>query len=231
MQTQTSLLTAAWKGVKQNLLPGLILQVIAVSLILGYYMVPPMMDFLASVAVLKTNNGFLFSAVSTALFGGLIPYLLLLLTGQIQRGQELPQFFFYLFFWAYKGIEVDGLYTLQGVIFGTEPNFWTVVKKVLVDQFGYNVFWAAPTITLFFLWKDCQFSFRKLKGHLNKRLFTFKIPSLLLSAWIVWIPAVSIIYAFPQALQIPMFNIVLCFWVLMISFINRFNHDIDKVDL
>jgi hypothetical protein len=37
----------------------------------------------------------------------------------------------------------------------------------------------------------------------------------------VWIPAVATIYSLPSALQVPLFNLVLCFWCLLISFISR----------
>jgi hypothetical protein len=221
---EPSLLAAARAGIRNNLVPGLVLQAAAVILVLCYYMVPAFAEWLAGVARLKSANGFLFSAVSTAVFGGLIPYQILLLTGQVPRGKELPVFLFYILLWAYKGVEVDAFYTLQGMVFGTDPNPGTVVVKTLADQFGYNVVWATPSLTVLFLWKDCGFDFRKLKSGINRRLWTFKMPSLLLSAWLVWIPAVLVIYAFPQALQVPVFNIVLCFWVLMMTFINRYNN-------
>jgi hypothetical protein len=41
------------------------------------------------------------------------------------------------------------------------------------------------------------------------------------SQWMVWIPAVSIIYCLPSALQIPLFNLVVCFWVLLLTFVSR----------
>jgi hypothetical protein len=42
-----------------------------------------------------------------------------------------------------------------------------------------------------------------------------------MSTWAVWIPAVTIIYCLPAPLQIPLFNLVLCFWVLVLSFISK----------
>jgi hypothetical protein len=37
----------------------------------------------------------------------------------------------------------------------------------------------------------------------------------LLGVWTVWIPVVTCVYALPSALQMPLFNIVLCFWSLL----------------
>jgi hypothetical protein len=38
---------------------------------------------------------------------------------------------------------------------------------------------------------------------------------------LIWIPAVSIIYSMPNELQIPLFNLVLCFWVLLLNVLNK----------
>jgi hypothetical protein len=46
----------------------------------------------------------------------------------------------------------------------------------------------------------------------------------LLGIWVVWIPATSIIYSLPLPLQIPLFNLVLCFYVLTVSALTLRNH-------
>jgi hypothetical protein len=43
--------------------------------------------------------------------------------------------------------------------------------------------------------------------------------TVLFSTWVVWIPAVSIVYSLPSALQLPIFNLVLCFWCLLLTFV------------
>ena len=94
-------------------------------------------------------------------------------------------------------------------------------RKVLLDQFVYNTFWAAPVAALAFLWKESAFSWRAMTSKLDFDFFTFSIPVTLMSTWAVWIPAVAIIYCLPPPLQIPLFNLVLCFWVLVLSFISK----------
>jgi hypothetical protein len=37
----------------------------------------------------------------------------------------------------------------------------------------------------------------------------------------VWIPAVIMIYALPLGLQQPLFNLVVCFFSLLLLFLNR----------
>jgi hypothetical protein len=219
-----TLYSAALQGIKTNLLPGLVLQAIGLGIVLAYYFINAAQDAFLYVSGLKTAYGYAFSAVSTAVFGGLIPCLYLFAVKQISKKAFPKELLFYLAVWIWKGIEVDAFYRLQGVIFGYTLSFGTIVQKTLVDQFVYSPLWAAPSLTIAFLWKDSGFSFARFRQNINKRLFTFKIPSVLFSTWIVWIPAVSIIYCLPGALQVPLFNLIICFWVLLLNFVSGHNN-------
>ena len=216
-----TLLTPAFEGLRKNLLPGLTLQAFAGLIILGYVYVPQVAYFLIYLGDLKSTYGYLYSAVSTAVFGGVVPYVFLLVLGQVPSELRFRQFIFLVLFWIWKGVEVDALYRAQGVIFGNDTHPTTILYKVVVDQFGYNPLWAAPTQVLPFLWKDCGFSFRKTKEALEEQSFALRYLTVLFSTWMVWIPAVAIIYALPDALQIPLFSIVLCFWTLLLSYVSR----------
>jgi hypothetical protein len=37
--------------------------------------------------------------------------------------------------------------------------------------------------------------------------------------WFLWIPVVCCVYALPLPLQMPLFNIVLCFWSMLFTHI------------
>ncbi|HRX17342.1 MAG TPA: hypothetical protein P5123_13590, partial [Spirochaetota bacterium] len=41
------------------------------------------------------------------------------------------------------------------------------------------------------------------------------------SSLVIWIPAVSIIYSLPQNLQLPLFNIILCFFALILALVAK----------
>jgi len=112
---------------------------------------------------------------------------------------------------------VDAFYRLQGYLFGYESTFRTILTKVLVDQFVYCIFWSAPFTALFYGWKKAGFKFDADPSWLSARFICEESIFLLISTWIIWIPSVSIIYAMPENLQIPLFNITLCFFVLVIS--------------
>jgi predicted branched-subunit amino acid permease len=37
------------------------------------------------------------------------------------------------------------------------------------------------------------------------------------TTWVVWIPGTAIIYSLPYPLQIPLFNLTLCFFVILVG--------------
>jgi len=132
---------------------------------------------------------------------------ILLASGHIKIGQRRAQFLFYLLFWAYRGVEVDLFYRLQAFVFGDRAALAVVLPKVLVDQLVYSVFIAAPGQALFFLWKERGFSFRAIRPDLNLSYLTTAVATVAFSSWMVWIPAVSIIYCLPSPLQIPLYKL------------------------
>ena len=218
--SETSLLRNILAAFKQNLVPGLILQTLAISIALAYFFWPASHGVFNFFANLKAEYGSLYALIATALFGGLIPFLYLKLTGQITR-QAWMHATFYMVFWGYKGMEVDLFYQYQALWFGEGNDAQTIMTKTAVDQFIYSALWSAPTITLLFLWKDLGFRWGALKACINRHLFLVQIPTVVVSNWMVWIPAVSVIYLMPSPLQIPLFNLVLCFFVLLLAVLNQ----------
>ena len=209
-------------ALKQNLMPGLVLQFFALTLVLVYFFVPASQPVYAWFGILKHQYGFAYAFFATAIFGGLIPFLYLLFTGRLNPDRNyFALLAFYLLFWGLKGMEVDFFYQLQGNWFGYENNVKTIFLKTCVDQFIYSAFWAAPSITVAYLWVEHNYDFNAWLKAMNRTFFFVKVPTIVLSNWMVWIPAVSIVYSMPQDLQIPLFNLVLCFWVLLLAVLNK----------
>jgi hypothetical protein len=214
-------LASGLAGMKQNALPGLALWMLALLLVCADWLSPTVHVLFQSVGLWKSRYGLAFSATTTAFFGGVVPFVFLQATGRVRRDRLAAELAFYMFFWAYKGVEVDLFYRLQSLLFGEHATPATIARKVVVDQFVYNPIWAAPMSALAFLWKESSFSWRTMKSKLGSEFMTFTVPVTLMSTWAVWIPAVTIIYCLPAPLQIPLFNLVLCFWVLVLSFISK----------
>ena len=204
-----------WEAARANLIPGLVLQAFALGLLLCYYFQPAAHAALDQLAALKARLGFPYSIASTALFGGLIPSAYMVLSPRTRAHTPRSHVAFYILYWAYKGFEVDCFYALQAHLFGSSVTFSVIFKKVLVDQFVYNIFWSAPLGITAYYWKDHSFSWKSLR---RLRFWNFQarnLPTALMGTWGVWIPAVAIIYSLPTALQVPLFNVVLCFFSLM----------------
>jgi hypothetical protein len=214
-------LTPGLIGLKRNLVPGLVLQSCALLILIGYAWAPPFHALLDSVGGLKARYGYAYSALSTGLFGGLIPFLYLRATRQVRTGSGLAELLFYLTFWSWKGIEADALFRIQSSVFGSDSSVATVAAKVLVDQFAYNPLWAAPIQVMLFLWKDAKFSWSRVMLQFGQESLPHRVVVVLLSTWMVWLPTAAIVYSLPSALQLPISNLVVCFWCLLVSFISR----------
>jgi len=217
----SGLVVNAWGRCRQNLrinlIAGLVIWLVGVSVCYAYWNIEEAKSFFFRIAEAKKEYGYLYSACATAVFGGVIPFLFLLCTAQIERTRILKTFFFFLFFWAYKGVEVDAFYRLQTLLVGGQSSFWTVFTKVVIDQFVYCIIWSAPLTAIFYGWKDAHFSWKQVEVLKKKERMIGECFFLLISTWIIWTPAVSIVYSMPSDLQIPLFNLTLCFFVLVIT--------------
>lgn len=208
-------------ALKRNIKPGLVLQGFALAILCIYFFVPVSKPVFIWFGDLKAHYGYLYSFIATALFGGLIPFLYLWLSNSLGNKKLLPLLMFYVLFWGVKGMEVDLFYRLQADWFGTGGDWKTVLTKMAADQFIYSTFWAAPGITIIYLWMESGWNFARWRAAMDKEFFCVKIPTVILSNWLVWIPAVCVVYAMPGELQIPLFNLVLCFWVLLLAVLNK----------
>ena len=150
-----------------------------------------------------------------------MPYAVLRLSGRYDQRHPLRELAFFLLFWLYRGLEVDLLYRAQTAWFGDEPTALVIVQKVLVDQFVYNPLWASPSQMFFFLWKDSGFSLARMRASLRQQSVLQRTVLILVTTWAVWVPAVAIIYALPSTLQLPLSNLVICFWSLLLTFISK----------
>lgn len=206
---------------RSNLRPALVLQAFALAIVCGYFWSVPVRDALDAVGGLKVRYGYAYSAVATCLFGGLVPYAVLSFAGRIAAERRLAELAFYSLLWSWKGMEVDALYRAQVGLFGEGSSALTIALKSCVDQFGYVPLWAAPSQVLLFTWKDAGFSLEATRAAFRRQSFGQRVLVVTFSTWVVWLPAVAIVYSLPSALQVPLFNLVLCFWCLLMSFISR----------
>jgi len=207
------------RALSANIIPGLVLQVFACLIGLAYFYWPAAQSVFTFFAQLSDAYGPLYAMVSTSLFGGLLPVLLMKLNGKLQH-HFAKEVLFYCILWALVGLLINAFYSWQIFLFGDNNDLITVIKKTAFDQFVFSTLLTCPALTIIYLWREQHFSWRRTAKHINKILWLEKIPCTIVTNWMIWIPAVSLIYLMPANLQIPLFNLVLCFFVLLLSIIN-----------
>ncbi len=207
-----------WGGAKSNLLPGSILWVAGIVLVVLYYQVDAVADTLDHVGDFKLKFSPWFAIVSTALFGSLIPWILQALFSKGTSKQSFHQVPLLLVLWGIQGWEIDWLYRIQAMLFGTGIDVTTIVQKTLVDQFVWVPFLGVPQLVLAYLFIENKCSLSACRRALQRKPFLQRAIPLIIATWIVWIPSVSLIYLFPLALQLPLMNVILALWCLILTF-------------
>jgi hypothetical protein len=202
---------------KKNLGQGILLQGFALTLVLLYYFHTPTHQWLLKIPEIRQQTGILFPLVVAAIFGGLIPFIFLVVRRDIVRGRYLANLLFMLGFWGLNGLIVSFFYEGQAALFGNQIDFPTIFKKVCMDQFVYNPVWGVPFSVCAMYWKHCDFSFRTAKARFSRDQFIRDMISVLLATWAVWIPTVAIMYSLPLALQFPLLSLVSCLWSLLLT--------------
>ncbi|MEX0774912.1 MAG: hypothetical protein WD042_04255 [Phycisphaeraceae bacterium] len=215
---------------KANVLPGVILWIAGVLILLAWFTWPPAQRFLQHVADLKVHYGYLYSAIATAIFAGVIPVVMQRLFGRPRQPQARNMLLFLVLFWAYRGAEVDLLYRLQSHWFGDGYAWPTLAAKIVIDQLVYCPLWAVPTMAWALEWVQKDRRGEAVPGGPAtgrkvpmawRQWYLVKVVPVLIPNWFVWVPAVAMIYAMPPALQLPIQNLVACLWVMMVLFMTK----------
>ncbi|MFP4281089.1 MAG: hypothetical protein ACLFR7_06975 [Opitutales bacterium] len=202
-----------------NLVPAAILFTFALSLILAYQFWPAFEAALERVVEARERTGLLFPIVSTAFFGGALP--LVFRRFLLRERAPLPEVLFAVGFWAFKGAEVALFYEFQAWFWGEGTDFKTLLAKVVTDQAIFCPLLAVPDMTLAYLWFHSGFSLSRMRAALRRKGFLERMLPVLISNASVWVPALFIVYQFPTALQLPLFNIILTFWVLTLAIVAK----------
>jgi hypothetical protein len=216
---------APWRsgveGARANLLPGAALQVFALCLVLGYYYQPGVHNALSRLADFRERTGVAFGIASTALFGGVLPFAYISLTRSDHLGDRRSRWIKGLSltaFWGYKGIEVGLWYRLQAFMAGSGHAAGTIAIKVFLDQFVYCPVLAVPVTVFVYQAVESGFDWAGLFADMRAPCwYRRRALPVLISNLGVWVPAVAVIYCLPTALQLPLQNVVLCFYTLIVA--------------
>ena len=212
---------AGLRGARANLLPGLILQLTALIVVLAYYHHAPSRMAFEQLTAFRAHAGFSFGMVTTGIFGGLLPFLYLRFIAAGICPYAWRQGLLLTAFWSYKGLEVELWYRLLAHVVGTGHDAVTIVIKSLLDQAVYCPILAIPLTVVVYQLIAPEIRLRAVVADFRTPGWYVRrvLPTLLANVG-VWTPAVAIIYALPTPLQLPLQNLVLVFFTLLLAHLN-----------
>jgi len=212
---------AGLRGTRANLLPGLALQVVALVIVLAYYHHDTTRAAFEQLTVFRAHAGFAFGIVTTGVFGGLLPFLYLRTLHGSTCQFSWRQGLLLTAFWSYKGLEVELWYRLLACVVGTGHDPATIVIKSLLDQAVYCTILAIPLTVLFYQWNAPGIYLRVVVADfLAPGWYGRRVLQTLIANTVVWTPAVAIVYSLPTPLQLPLQNLVLMFFTLLLAHLN-----------
>jgi hypothetical protein len=197
-----------------------VLQVAALVLVLGYYRMPAIHAALSRLVDIRNEAGVGLGIASTAFFGGMLPFLYIRLA---RPGGAAPRYGWaqglsLTAFWGYKGLEVDLWYRLQAHVIGSGHDAATIAIKVFLDQFVYCPAFAIPVTAAVYGAVETAPDWGLLRADFRAPAwYRRRVLPVLVSNVVVWVPAVAVIYSLPTPLQLPLQNIVLCFYTLIVA--------------
>ena len=202
---------------RENRVPCVLLNVLVVALVASYYRVPEVAGMWEAVGAFKLRWSYAFSLASTVFAAVVLPFAVQATMGTLRREGRWRRLALLGLFWGYRGMEIDLFYRFQGWLFGDGNEAGTLIKKVALDQFVMSPLWFVPTYLVALRWIDRGGSWKELRRSLDTGFWRRTLPSVLLTNWLVWIPALALVYSLPAALQFPLFSIVMCFFILVVT--------------
>ncbi|MFZ5949460.1 MAG: hypothetical protein ACOYXC_02050 [Candidatus Rifleibacteriota bacterium] len=213
---------------KANLKPGAILWVLMLLFFAAYAMNESFRSGLERISHLKTSIGYPFSFAIYVLFAALLPEILKVFFVQKEKfnRKNLENFVFVGIVFGFIGIVTDVFYAYQAHWFGEQNNLRTLILKASVDQGIYSPIANYLLVSLFF------FRENGLRHEVMRTIFTIqylsgKILPVVVAGWCIWIPGVMLVYSMPTPLQLPVAALILCFWVLIFTFVASHNQPVE----
>ena len=218
---QQGILATIGTAFRQNWVPCVLLNAIVIALVASYYYVPAVRQLWESVGEFKTRWSYAFSLASTIFAAVLMPSAVQWLMGTLPSQGRAKRIALLALFWGYRGMEIDLFYRFQGWLFGTGNDALTLSKKVLFDQFVASPVWFVPTYLIALRWVDNGGSWSRTRAALDRDFWLRTCPTVLVTNWLIWIPAAALIYSLPAALQFPLFSLVMTFFIVLVTLMAR----------
>jgi hypothetical protein len=205
---------------RANIKPGAILWLFMLAFFAAYASNTSFNQGLGRISELKIAVGYPFSFGVYVLSAALLPEILKIVFFQKGRLtlQNLNNFFFIGALFGIIGIITDVFYSYQATWFGETGGLKTLLLKAFVDQGLYSPVANFLLVSIFFL-RDNGVRKEVIKRILTLQFALVRVMPVVIAGWCVWIPGVLLVYSMPTALQLPVASLILCFWVLIFTFV------------
>ena len=214
-------LRIGWESAKANAVPMLILWAVAVCLIVGYYYVPGVADCFEPLARWQRESGWSAAFLNLFFFCGVIPGAFVWSIRELRPKYPFATLLVQSVWCGAWGVVNNEVYAALSRWLGSGADIGTLFLKTAVDQFVWTVLVMAPVDAVFFFWLGRDFSLSRVRADWPRSFVHGVVLPNLLSNWIVWIPVLCVIYAFPLPLQIQLAGIVGSIWTLLCLQIGR----------
>jgi hypothetical protein len=193
------------------------------AFVASYYFWPAAARVLSWYAHWQESGGLVRTGLAAGFAGGILSELSLVYVRDGGRWNathaENMAYRFVAFF--INGMIVYEFYQWQAVWFGNGVSWRVLLPKVLVDQFIYSVFWSTSYQTLVFRWQVLRYSGSRLWKELDGAFVIERMLPVLVTNWMFWIPGVTLVYAMPLILQMPLSIFATAIWSLLLAGLAR----------
>ena len=203
------------ESAKANAVPMVVLWCVAVATVAGYYSVSWFTNFLEPLAKWQRDNGAVAAFLSIAFFCGVVPGLFMCFVKSLRPRRALATVGVMTVWCGLWGIVNNWMYEFLHWWFGGGRDLVTLIQKTAFDQFIWTVFLVAPLNAVFCFWLGRDLSFAKTRSEWPRDYVRDVLMPNLLANWIVWIPVLCAVFAFPLPLQIHLAGLASSFWTLM----------------
>lgn len=215
------LLIIAMSSFQANAVPAAVLWLLALGVVLCYYLVPGVAALFEPLARWQTEYGWGAAFLNRFFFCGVVPGIFLVGVKSLR-----PKFPFATAFaqgiWAgLSGVLFDAFYRCQADWFGTGLDWQTLLAKMAVDQFVLTAVFVAPLNVVVFFWISREFSARRTLAEFPRPFVARALMPNLIANWCVWIPVNLATYALPLSLQLQVSGFACAFWALTCLQIGR----------
>ena len=208
-------LRIGFESARANAVPMVVLWIVAAAAVMGYYAVPWFAGALEPIAKWQRENGSVAAFASLAFFCGVIPGVFLCTVRSLRPRRPLLTVVVLSAWCGLWGVANNWKYEFLCRWLGDGLDLGTLVMKTALDQFVWTTFVMAPVNSAFYFWMACDFSLPATRAAWPSDFVRGVFLPNLVSNWVVWIPVLCAVYAFPLPLQIQLAGLAGSYWTLM----------------